>query len=514
MRLALLTVLFASLMPGASRAEWLEASSPHFVVYADDSERDIRTFSEQLERFHAAISVVTNTPTETPSPSNRVTVFVVRNSTEVRRLYGDRTADVGAFYVPRAGSSVAIVPNIRTGTMDLDQSMIALLHEYAHHFMWTNSTFAMPRWYSEGGAEFFASASFFPDGRVGIGRPAMHRAGELSYARDVKVSELLDTDAKRDDKGSDAFYGKSWLLFHYLTFDTGRKGQLRNYVRLMSQGSTSLDAGREAFGDLRALDRELDAYVRKSRILAFTLSANILETGVVVVRRLREAEAAAMPVHIRSRVGVNLEQAEALLPDARAVAARYPQDPAVLAMLAEAEHDARNHAEAIAAADAALAQDPSLVRAYIQKGQSLFLLAAEDPDDGAAYMRAREPFLALNKLEPDHPVPLVYNYLTLAAQQREPSENAMAGLRRAAELAPFDSSLRLMLAAELIKRRQFPEAQGNLRAVAYNPHGGRIAQAAQRVLTQMESTPDWDGENINALLAGDAAAGSQTESAD
>ena len=46
-------VLLALALPGAARAEWFEASSAHFVVYADDSQRDIRKFSEQLERYLA-----------------------------------------------------------------------------------------------------------------------------------------------------------------------------------------------------------------------------------------------------------------------------------------------------------------------------------------------------------------------------------------------------------------------------------------------------------------------------
>ena len=52
-------VLLALALPGAARAEWFEASSAHFVVYADDSERDIRKFSEQLERYHEAMAVIT-----------------------------------------------------------------------------------------------------------------------------------------------------------------------------------------------------------------------------------------------------------------------------------------------------------------------------------------------------------------------------------------------------------------------------------------------------------------------
>src|SRR5687768_18162969 len=105
--------LAALLAADAARADWLEASSPHFVVYADDSERDIRRFSEQLERYHAGMARVTGRTLPPPSPSNRVTVFVVKSEREMRRLSGNRM--IAGFYIPRAGGSVAFVPRIAGG---------------------------------------------------------------------------------------------------------------------------------------------------------------------------------------------------------------------------------------------------------------------------------------------------------------------------------------------------------------------------------------------------------------
>jgi tetratricopeptide (TPR) repeat protein len=505
MRFVILLALGTLLAPAAARAEWLEASSANFVVYADDTEKDILTFSKQLERFHSAVSLITRTEIAPPSPSNRVTVYVVREA-EVRKLSGAK--DISAFYLPRPGRSMAIVPRITTGATKLDFSMIALLHEYAHHFMYSSSRASMPRWYSEGAAEFFASASFFPDGAVGIGQAAHHRAWELFESRDVRVSELLDTQAagKRRNGAYDAFYGKSWLLFHYLTFSQERRGQLARYLQLMAQGKSSKDAGVEAFGDLDQLEKELGGYMRRPTIPALKLPATMVESGPVTVRRLREGEAAAMPVQIRSRRGVDAERAREILPQARALAARYPEDAAVLSVLAEAEHDVGNDAEAIAAADAAIARDPALANPYIQKGLSLFRLAEREPDLAKAFTAARAPFLALNRIENDHPLPLVYNYLSFMAQDKKPSDNALTGLRRAVELAPFDASLRLMLAGDLVTRQLFPEARGNLQTVAYSPHGGTLAAAAQRVLDYMEAHPDWDGQDVMALLAADAGA--------
>ncbi len=36
--------------------------------------------------------------------------------------------------------------------------------------------------------------------------------------------------------GIAVFYGKSWLLYHYLTFEPTRKGQLLTYQRKLIEG--------------------------------------------------------------------------------------------------------------------------------------------------------------------------------------------------------------------------------------------------------------------------------------
>lgn len=209
-----------------------------------------------------------------------------------------------------------------------------------------------------------------------------------------------------------------------------------------------------------------------------------------------------MPVRVRSQLGVTEQQAQALLTEARAVAARFPEDAAVLAALSEAEHDAGNDKEAIAAADAALARDPSQVNAYVQKGLALFRMAASDPDPAAAYVRARAPFIALNRIENDHPLPLIYYYFSFVRAGKAPSQAALNGLQRAAEVAPFDIGLRMTLATQQIRDRQFAEARRNLGPVAYSPHGGELAATAQRVLTRMDSDPEWDGADIIELIRG------------
>jgi hypothetical protein len=272
----LLIALLVLAFPGIARAEWMQASSPNFVVYADASQSSIERYSQELERYHAAIAYVTSTELRPPSPSNRVTVYVVSNVNEVRRLLGDKSGKVAGVYFPRAGGSLAITPRVSGGGRDIDFSKFILLHEYAHHFMIGTSAFPMPRWYSEGGAEFFASASFESNGDVWIGRPNPFRVGELIYAKDVTATNLLDPSTYKPPTGSnyDAFYGKSWTLYHYLAMDQStRAGQMQNYLRALVKGKSSRDAGLEAFGDFGKLEKDLDSYLNRSRLMAFKLPA-------------------------------------------------------------------------------------------------------------------------------------------------------------------------------------------------------------------------------------------------
>lgn len=471
-----------------AQADWCEASSDHFVIYADDSEKDIRTFAENLERYHDAMAFVTSRTVDKPSPSNRVVIFVVGSERDVREVIGSDNRFLAGFYIPRAGGSRAFVQDIKNRRGELHFSTIVLLHEYAHHFLIASSRFAMPRWMSEGAAEFFASASLNRDGNVMIGRPALHRAGELALADDVSVRELLDHELYERNRGKryDAFYGRSWLLYHYLTFNTERSGQLVEYWLKVTSGMTSLAAGEAAFGDLDKLEKELDAYLRQRRMLTFDVPAEVLDAGEITLRRLPEGEARMMQVRMRSQRGVDEEQAAVLVKEARSIASAFPDDPGVLAALAEAEFDAGNDDAAIAAADRAIALDPSGTNAYVQKGYALFRKAETADDMDAAYAAAMQPFMQLNALENDHPLPLIHYYRSYTERGVEPPENAKHALERASQLAPFDQSLATNVAIMQATEGKLALAAMTLAPLTADPHGRESAKFAQRMTAALK----------------------------
>lgn len=485
---AILCAAFAVAAHPASAA-WHEASSDHFVIYANDSEKDIRRFSENLERFHKAMEQLTGRTVGKPSPSNRVTIFVVGSAGKVRKLAGSRYA--AGFYVPRAGASRAFVQNIRNTNGYPDFATIVLLHEYAHHFLISSTRFELPRWMSEGAAEFFAAATFEKDGGVLMGRVARHRAGELMRAQDVTVRELMDPELYEERHGNryTAFYGRSWLLYHYLLFNPARNRQLGEYGNAVISGMSPIEAGEKVFGDLDQLQREIDEYKMQRGFMMLPMKPEELPVGPITIRRLPEGEAKVMPLRIQSQRGVTRDEAIKLVDDVRDLAARYRDDPGVLAALAEAEHDAGNDAEAIAAADRALALDPGRVNAYVQKGFSLFRIASET--EGAerepAYDRAMEPFAALNQIENDHPLPLIHYYRSYAERGVTPPENARKALERAAQLAPFDKALWLNVGMMWLDEGKIALARQAFQPIAYNPHGGRQATRTRKLLLALSN---------------------------
>ncbi|MGB3808330.1 MAG: DUF1570 domain-containing protein, partial [Erythrobacter sp.] len=440
-----MAALIALAWSPAAKAAWYEASSDHFVIYADDSEKDVRRFATNLERYHKAMELLVGRQVPVPSPSNRVVIFAVGSGRDLREVAGDKSRTIAGFYIPRAGASRAFVQDIRNKSGYPHFSTTVLLHEYAHHFLISSSRFAMPRWMSEGAAEFFAAASFDKDGGVQIGRVARHRAGELSYVNRLDVPELLGFGAygSKRERSSDAFYGRSWLLYHYLTFSPERRGQIGEYGRQIMLGKNPVEAGEEAFGDLEHLEDELTNYRRSRRFSMLELQPEQLPVGKVTVRRLPKGEAEVLPLRIRSQRGVDKEEAAEIVAQVRKVAADYPDDPGVLTALAEAEYDAGNDEAAIAAADRAIVLDPSRTNAYVQKGYAMFRQAddATGLERDAAFESAMEPFEALNRIENDHPMPLIYYYRSFAERGIDPPENARHALERAAQLAPFDKSL-------------------------------------------------------------------------
>ena len=486
-RSILLAALAASAVP--AQAAWRQASTDHFVIYSEASPKELEAYATRLERFDQAVRFTRGLPDVKPSPSNRLTIFVVPNVGAVQKVFGkDAPHRVAGFYSGRASGSIAVTPRAAGSGHELDMDADnVLFHEYAHHLMLANYPGAFPAWFIEGFAEFNAAARVAKDGTVSLGLAANHRAYSLAAYNPLPIEKMMSVDGfELKPEERDALYSRGWLLTHFLTFEPTRQGQLSAYVRALNGGANSLDAARQVFGDLNKLDKQLTNYLHRSSLVGFVLSPDKIKIGRVEVSELSPGASAVMNLRIRSKRGVDDAEAKTLLPLVRQAAAPHANDPLAQVTLAEAEYDAGNFAEAEAAADRALAADPKSVEALIYKGRARLALA-QGKQDAGLWKDARKWIVAANKLEPDDPEPLVLYYTSFMEQRQKPSAAAVMGLQRALELAPQDRSLRMTVARQHLIDGKAAEARAALVPLAFDPHAGGMGKFVGTIIQAIDS---------------------------
>lgn len=478
-----------------AQAAWQQASSRHFVIYGNDDPRRLSEFAMKLEKFDQAARKLRGMDDPPVGIGNRVTVFLVSDQNAVIRLVqgvNDRSS-VAGFYKGRAAGSIAVVPRALETGRDAFTSNVVLFHEYAHHLMLSDAENALPSWLIEGFAEFMSTATVEKDGGVQFGWAPQFRARSLGGQSITPLPVRMSGDYRKlSGFERDQLYGTAWLLTHFLTFDPGRKGQLANYVALFAKGTEPMAAATQALGDLKALNKEVIAYLVKPRINGIKVAAAAIGEPRVAVTALSAGAAAVMNDRIQSRVGVNQTTAEPLAVRMRAAEARFAGDPFVERALAEAELDARHYAAAEAAADRALKADPRDVESMLLKGRAI--MAGSAPDRMAA---ARKWFMAANAIDPEGPEPLMMFYRTYVQGGARPTANAIAALNYASDLAPQDVGLRMNSAIQYLRDGKLKEGRARLASVAYNPHGGEAAKMAREVMTRLDAL---DAAGALALL--------------
>ncbi len=476
-----LAALALFLLPQPLLAAWHKATSGHFIVYGEGSAQSVRDYSEKLEKFEALLAARTGLQTE--ADANRLIVFLVRTTDAVQKQMGVRGTNIAGFYSPRIWGTIAVVPRRNGGgEYDLD-SQTVLFHEYAHHFMLQNAPVAYPRWYSEGFAEYFSTTEFKPDGAAQFGYPAKHRFYGLATLPAFPVQQLLvPDDRKMTEDRTEAFYGWSWLLTHYLNFESARKGQLNSYLQAFAGGMPPADAAAKAFGPIDKLQKDLNAY-RDARRMSYVQWRGFKPPeATIAVVTLSPSENAAMPMYMRTfRPSRGKEEIDAVVTEARKLAARYPADPMALDALAEFELDAEQYDAAQRANDSALVARPNDGRLLLRAAR-IAIARLGKTGDAAQWKAVRTLVVKANRAAPNDPFPLWEFYRWHHRAGVAVSKTAVDGLRRALQLAPQVSELRFALAGKDLRGGDEATARRTLAPLLNDPHSVEVRQAAQALL--------------------------------
>lgn len=490
----------ALLATAPAQAAWMRAETDHFVVYENGREAEVRALASDLERFDGFIRLMFSTPEVPGSRSNKLTVWVVPDVGTVQQLCG-RCSNVYGFYEGRASGSVAFTPrriDDHGAAGEAFSARIVLFHEYGHHFLLGNYATAYPGWFSEGFAEFVSTMRI--GAKVEIGVPAQHRAYGLFNGPRLSATVLFDPLRRKTLSGGEleSLYGRGWLLTHWIMFDKDRRAKLSQYLTLLNTGTPSLAAATKAFGDLDALDRELDRYLNRSRIPAVGLDRWRVPEPSVTVAPLSEGADAMVAFRLVSTRGVNAQIAASLHRKAAPVAAKFPGDAIAQGWFAEIATDAGEDAAAAQALDRAIAADPSSAQAMTYRAM-LAMRAAGKAKDAAAWDAARHAIVKANRADPDRALPLVLFYSSFEQEGKPPRPSAIAGLYRAQELVPQDDGLRLLAARQLIRDGALQAARRMLAPLAYNPHAP-ADNPATRAIERLDAN---DAPGASAIIAGE-----------
>ncbi|MGV3481159.1 MAG: tetratricopeptide repeat protein [Sphingobium sp.] len=496
----LMIALAVVLFPAAAHAQWKRATSDNFVVYSSGSEKTLLEFTAKVETFDALLRRASGV--KAPPAPKRLEIYLLRDTNSVQRLLGKGGRNVAGFYTPRLAGSIAVVPRLGRGTkFDMDGETV-LFHEYAHHFMMQYFPSAYPPWYVEGFAEFYSTAEIGDDGNASIGKPAYHRAYGLILAKPFPIEQLLSNNPKmKGGEEVDAYYGRSWLLAHMLTFSDKRKGQLEAYLSAFASGTPAEKAAIDAFGPLSALEKDLDTYV-KGGMQYRKLTGFDTKAARIVVDALDPAQDALLLDRLNYQTGITEEEKSRALSSVRKTAARFPDNPYAIDMLVQAYLLEDKEDEANTLNDKLIALKPDYGPALLRKAEFM-ANKANDAEDSATHWRTvRTLIVKANRLNNDDTTALFRYYQSFMREGVDPPKVAVDGLFRAYELAPQFGAIRLSLADQFIRSKQPKLARAVLMPIAYAPHGGDGAEAARKMIADIDSkgdsksvkTPSGDGK--------------------
>jgi tetratricopeptide (TPR) repeat protein len=319
-RLSVLCILAA--MSGvlhAAEQSPVEVSSPHFTLVTEAGEKQARHVLDNFERMRWMFQTIF--PKANADPAAPIVVIAVKNrkgfqALEPQEYLAKGQLDLAGLFLTTNEKNYVLLR--LDADSDSQHPYATVYHEYTH-LQFRSDEEWMPLWLNEGIAEFFQNTDFH-DKQVLLGQPS---GDDILYLRQhslIPLPTLFRVDHNspyyhEENKGS-VFYAESWALTHYLQI-TDRQKNTRcfpDYVMRVSRGEDPVTAAQEAFGDLKALQNQLTAYIHQERYTQFLLNSATasIDPASYKVRALTPPEFDAYRADLLAYVG-RASDARALL---------------------------------------------------------------------------------------------------------------------------------------------------------------------------------------------------------
>jgi hypothetical protein len=475
--LAALILIAFGLSP--ARAEWRRAESANFIVYANASEATLRQRITRLEEFDRLLRIIV--AVQAPAAANKLHVYYVSGNDELNMIHRLGPGVAGFYTASPDGVAAFVDGSVRMGDDEV------LLHEYAHHFMLQYSANPYPAWYVEGFAEYFMTADFNPRA-IDIGKASAGRVYSVAQGPWLPMERVLSGGSgnlSREQMA--AYYAQSWLLTHYFYSTPERQAALGRLL-IAARGGTPVAALRSATGlTPDALTAELRRYIRGGQISYRRMERTAPAPPTIAIAAMPRSAQDLILFEAALRVGIPAERRQAYLQQIRTAAARHPDDPLAMRVLAHAEALHGDGAAAERLLDRLLAATPNDAQLMYLKGMRFWAAAESDNPPANAARDARIWFTRAHRADGNHYQTLYRYAQSLRSEPNFVSENTSNVLMLAHQLAPQVHEITMNAAALMISRREWDQAAMLLRPLAVDPHDSGMARAARQMLAMAQA---------------------------
>ena len=431
---------------------WVEIRTAHFIVASDGGEKTARRFAGEFESLLRAIQATM--PNSRVSTGIPVRILAARNGQSFAGMAPefpydkrhDREQPAGMFVSGPEKTYVGIRANA-SGHFAYEE----IFQNYARSIL-KLSYRNLPPWLEEGYSTVYRNVTF-DDRGVRLERPNPEDLSVLFESPLLPLDLVLHVDRTsgyyNPGNKDSVYFAESRVLVHFLISDPQFAGtkSMERYISAVQDGADSLQAAREAFGDLNQLQAKLDAFVKQ----VSAPPAEIPATG--------GSDSGGSP-RVLSAAEIEARSADFLALRGRSEDAQDKLEEALMTQpsLAEAEQSLgflmlkkENLEEAEKHFEHAAQLDPMDGLNFYGQG----LVAVIKGGNAGGSVGAAEAFEKSVALNSDF-APAWYNLAMIYSQRNETLQKALTDAQRAASLAPGESGYQLQVAS-LLDRLGHPD---------------------------------------------------------
>ncbi len=417
-----------------------------FVIVTSRGGKQAREIMQKLAKFRVSLEKVLG---RTSARSGlRTYIFLVSDS-EWTRYLQPRQNVAGWFQRTRFDNYMTL--NGDAGEM----ALYIMFHEYTHYYLSSQFAGDYPPWFNEGLAELMAYAKF-KDNDLILQIPAFRQreardSDWIPFERMIKVDQR--SPEYQSHKLADAFYAQAWLTVHYgMVQERSFARQFFNYLDQLNRLVPQEEAARAAFGDLAAVDAQLRAYSKSSKMFSGGLNLGELpEVTLPPPHPLSDVEAAGLLTDVMLATRMAPDRTRPLVESVQRRAPEAASSYIRTARLALLDEDPKAFDAAVVKAAGLLAEGDVVGRRELglalleSANQFNPLTGRSDEDTDRDLKRALRSFVAAVEKDPTDPEVLWGLGTTLTRLNRD-LDVADSALRGAYQRMPSSAAVAMSLA--------------------------------------------------------------------